>query len=671
MAIAKMDRLTLVGLAGEREAVVEALLRLGAVHIDVDAAAEQAPANPAVQAAYEPAGLPVRVEELPSLMTRLQQVITASAKLRPIKKPPLASKREVSADQFKDTVARRDEIMAYTARFEEAKNRINEIDSQIVRLQNTEAMLLPWAAVKIDLAHMRTQKTRSWLGSFRTRAELQKLDEALADEAPESITHVLSEGEDGLHVHVVTLQIRENLVLANLRRLNFSFLPVQEKSTTPAELLDRIQTELTGLTEERGLLVAVIDEIAGHLVDFEIFHDYLKMQFDRFDLLRRLAGTNQTFYLEGWIPSRLTDSVTQALAGQFTVAFDKRAPLADEQFPILLQNRKLLKPYEVVVEMFNPPLPSELDPTPVLAPFYFLFFGMMLSDVGYGLIMSLFCALAIFKLKVKGALRQTLMLFFQCGLSAIFWGIMFGGYFGDMIATLTGGRFAIPPALFDPLKNPTTLMLLSVILGIVHLFTGMGVKAYMLICSGNWQGAVFEVFPWYCIILGLVLTLAGIGTPWTGYLALAGALLIVLFSARQTRNPFSRIGQGLYTLYGITSYLGDILSYTRILALVLATSVIAMVVNKIGFLFGPTPLGFIVFIVAALIGHSVNFALSALSAYIHTIRLHFVEFFGKFYEGGGIQWKPQKLTARYIEITRAPQAPALKPNQLNLVKPLT
>lgn len=665
MSIVKMDRITVVGLQSDRTAVIEALMRLGAVHIDQEAetAGSVSPVGQTAgertgEATVDIGGTATRLDELPGLMSRLQQLITACAKIKPVKKPPFSPKRTVHSRQFESAVDRQSEIMAGLTRFEAAKSRIGEIDSQTVRLDSTAAMLSPWRPLKLDLSYKRSMKTRSFLGTLRSRTDLESLDEALANEAPESVTQVLTEDESGLHMHIITLRSRESLVLANLRRLNFIFLPVQEESATPAELLARIEAEKDALRMERELETGRMDEIAGSLVDFEMLHDHIQMLYDKYSVLSRLAGTGQTFYLKGWVPARLSASVGESLAKQFTIAYEHRAPLPDEKFPILLDNHKLIKPYEVVVEMFNPPLPSEVDPTPVLAPFYFLFFGMMLSDVGYGLILAALCGLVLFKFKVRGQSRRTFMMFFQCGLSSMFWGIMFGGYFGDMVSTLSSGRVTIPPVLFDPLRNPTILMLVSCAFGIIHLFTGMATKAYMMFRDGNWQGAVFEIFPWYFLITGLILTLAGIGNPIGGYLAILGAAVIVLFSARDSKNPLLRVGKGLYTLYGATAYLGDILSYTRILALVLATSVIAMVVNKIGFLGGPSFIGFTVFILVAILGHSINFALSALSAYIHSSRLQFVEFFGKFYEGGGRLWKPQKLTARYIEIEREAQTNA-------------
>ncbi len=666
MPIVKMDRVTAVGLRQDKTAVVEALMKLGAVDIDAEPALAEADDGSAglltADAALEKEQLltvghqQLSPEDLPALLARLEQAIAECSRLRPVKKPMFAGKRMVSNSEFNRVVASQSDVIANLAALESARTRIAEIDSQLIRLQNTEAMLQPWEGVAIDLSEPYTLKTRTFLGSFRSRSDLESLERSLADEAPETVSQILNEDETGVRLLVITLRIREALVLSALRRLSFTFLPVQADSATPGLLLRHLHSEQADLRLEREKLQGRLAGLATGLVDFEILHAHLQMLHDKYAVLRRLAGTGQTFVLQGWVPERLTDSVRKGLESRFTIAFDSRRPEPGENFPILLENRKLVQPYEAVVEMFNPPLPSEVDPTPVLAPFYFLFFGMMLSDVGYGLMLSAICLLGIYGLKLKGRTRQTAFLFLQCGISSIFWGFMFGGYFGDMISTVSSGRVNIPPVLFDPLKSPTSLMILSAVFGVIHLFSGMSLKAYMAFRSGDWQTAVFDVFPWFFLILGLGLSIAGIGAPVSGYLAIFGAAVIVLFTGRSSRNPVARIGLGLYNLYGATAYFGDILSYTRVLALVLATSVIAMVVNKIGFLGGPSFIGYIVFVLVAILGHTINFALSLLSAYIHTSRLQFVEFFTKFYEGGGRIWKPERLKAKFIEIERAPEA---------------
>jgi V/A-type H+/Na+-transporting ATPase subunit I len=651
MPIARMARLTLIGLSSERDGVVDALLRLGSIQMDnlIDPGGKAAARSGGPTAAgSEDATL----ADLPGLMRRLEQAVDLCSRLIPRKKAWFAGKRSVTAEQFDTIISRLPQVAADLAALEAAWNRSREIDSQTLQLQGLAELLKPWEALSVDLNSGRTQATRSFLGSIRTRTELAALDEELAELAPETITDVLAEDDGGLRVHVITLRERESAVQAALRRNGFRFLPIREEPATPRALLRQLGEEQADLARQREAEQTTLLRIAGRAADFEVLHDHLQMMYARLDLGGRLDGTARTFILTGWLPAELAAPVTAALAARFTVAFTYRDAARDESFPILLQNSKLVQPYEVVVEMFNPPLPAEIDPSPLIAPFYFLFFGMMLSDVGYGLLLSALCAIPLFKFKVKGRQRRAYLLFFECGLSSIFWGLMFGGYFGDMITAVTAGRVVIPPLLFDPVTHSTELMLISLALGVLHLFSGMAAKAYILIRSGNWQAALFDVIPWYFLILGLPLALTGFAAPAGLILSGAGALTILLFAARDKRNPVLRVGLGLYTLYGITSYLGNILSYTRILALILATSVIAMVFNKIGMLLGQTIPGYILFLIVALAGHTVNFALSALSAYIHTSRLHFVEFFGQFYQGGGRLFKPQRLTARYIEIER-------------------
>ena len=378
MSIVKMDRITVIGLRQEQTAVIEALMRLGAIDIDEEAGPDRQAALPEQTGVRvvslsvpEPGDADAPAGDLPQLMARLQQAIAACAKIRPLKMPFLAKKRSVTAGQFQLVIGSQMSILADLARFEESGSRIAEIDSQLVRLQSTAAMLAPWAGLRLDLSYKRSLKTRSFLGSFKTRHDLESLESILQNEAPESITQVLSEDETGLQVHIITLRIRENLVLAGLRRSNFAFLPVQDESATPRELLDRIRAEQGELLADRERETGRRYAIAGRLVDFEMLHDHLQMQNDKALVLGRLAETGRTFYLKGWIPSNLAASLERSLMQHFTVAVESRPARPDEPFPILLRNSKLLKPYEVVVEMFNPPLPSEVDPTPILAPFYF------------------------------------------------------------------------------------------------------------------------------------------------------------------------------------------------------------------------------------------------------------------------------------------------------------
>ena len=309
--------------------------------------------------------------------------------------------------------------------------------------------------------------------------------------------------------------------------------------------------------------------------------------------------------------------------------------------------------------MFSPPSSADIDPSPILAPFYFFFFGMMLSDVGYGLVLTGLTGWLAFKKKATGEMGQISRLLFLSGIGATIWGFLFGGFFGNLLTTVTQGKIVMQPLWFDPMLNPINLMIWSMLFGILHLFAAMGAKIYMQARAGHLVDGLLDVVPWYFIIVGLGLMLGGnniipgVSLVFAGKVsAISGAAIVLLFGGRDSKNPIMRLIKGLLSLYNVTAYFGDILSYSRILALVLATSVIAMVVNLLGFILGPTPLGYLVFIVVAVFGHSLNLALSALGAYVHTSRLQYVEFFGKFYEGGGKLFKPLKNRMRFIQLDR-------------------
>lgn len=394
-------------------------------------------------------------------------------------------------------------------------------------------------------------------------------------------------------------------------------------------------------------------ELALSVQSFENLYDALLYE-EKHQSFKDLMKESQYFcYLEAYIPAELQDTLPQLLKEQFSVHLIWEDLVRSEEYPIALKNHPLVEPYEVITEMFSFPHAQEIDPTPSLAPFYFVFFGMMFSDLAYGLILSALTGFMVFGLKVKGNMRKMCLMLFQCGFSAAFFGLLFGGFFGNMLDAITGIEGFLPPLWFNPTTNPMQLIILSVAMGFVHILTGLILKMKILIATARYGEAWLDQFPWILILGGLPLW-AIQRTIWVQlpeWIPLAfmglGVLLLLFFSGRPSKNPIVRLIKGLGALYSVTSYLSDLMSYTRILALCLATGVVAMVVNNIGVMGGFTLLGIVMFIVIAVLGHSLNFALSVLGAYIHSTRLQFVEFFGKFYEGGGKLFTPHTVQNQY------------------------
>jgi V/A-type H+-transporting ATPase subunit I len=327
----------------------------------------------------------------------------------------------------------------------------------------------------------------------------------------------------------------------------------------------------------------------------------------------------------------------------------------------LLQNSPLVTPFEAVTELYSLPSSSDIDPTPSMWFFFVFFFGMMFGDVGYGLILAVICGILVKKFKVEGMLGKMAKSLFWCGLSTMFWGVMFGSYFGDGITAaakvMFNVDFVIKPLWTNPMEDPMIVIIVSFALGLIHLLVGLGVKGYMLITTGHPWEALFDVGFWYLFIIGPTLLLVGGSISPTlvtigKYMSIIGAIGLVLTQGREKKGIISKFTSGLLSLYGITGYLSDVLSYSRLLALGLATGVVSSVLSIMGSMGGHTFFGIIMFILVFVLGHSLNFAINALGSFVHSARLQYVEFFGKFYEGGGEPFNPLTKNTKYIKIIK-------------------
>ena len=345
---------------------------------------------------------------------------------------------------------------------------------------------------------------------------------------------------------------------------------------------------------------------------------------------------------------------------QYTCFYEFREPGSQEDFPVLLKNNGFVEPFEAVTEMYALPAPHSLDPNPFMAPFFFVFFGMMLSDAGYGLVLAILGLLGAKYLDMGTNGKKLLKMLGYCGISTVFWGALYGSWFGDTIPKVTevffGNRVQVP-MLLDPLTNPMPILIMAFVVGYIHILVGLGLKAYLMIRRGHPVDALFDVGFWYFVLVGLVIFAGGqmvIGSTLMAsigkWLAIAGAVGLVLTQGRDKKNPIMKLMSGILSLYDITGYFSDLLSYSRIMALGLATGVIAQVVNTMGTLPGRSIIGAVLFVVIFLFGHVLNLAINALGSYVHTSRLQYVEFFGKFFEGGGQAFRPLRPATKYVYV---------------------
>ncbi|MGA1845240.1 MAG: V-type ATP synthase subunit I [bacterium] len=429
---------------------------------------------------------------------------------------------------------------------------------------------------------------------------------------------------------------------------------------TPEEFVRHCRERLAAIDTEQASIVEQGEGLFEKIDTLKILSDHFQNQQLKREIQSRFAFTEQTVSISGWVRERDLDGLKQTL-DQFKDAVDLDIidPTPDETPPVALANNRFSSPFELVTKLYDLPHYRELDPTPVLAPFFFLFFGICLTDLGYGLVLAgiMYWGLKTFYLD-KGK-RQLLQLFLLCGVSTIICGALTGGWFGDIfnylpawLGFLRTMRDSI--TLLDPLKDPLTFLIIALGLGFVQVLTGIGVRMYKDLQAGDYYAALLQRLPWMTFLSSLILFMvikAGSGHLIAKWTAIVSAGTICLCEGRSETNIFRRLGTGLLALYGTVGYYADMLSYCRLLALGLATAVIANVVNQMAILSRGIPYIGIVFMVLVLIGgHIFNLLINLLGAFVHTSRLQFVEFFTKFFEGGGKAFIPFERQNRYSYI---------------------
>lgn len=583
-----------------------------------------------------------------------------------------AGRDQIDKHELGARIEARDADMKLCFRTVRLEKELAETKAAIPKLQDQVLQLTPWADYDLPLSLTETEKTAIITGVLEGEVPLEDIYSGIAKSAPDAEVDVtiVSSTEQQTCFFLVTKKEDRQRVTEALQKMNYSKPPIYR--TNPAGQISRLNEEIKADQEKEQQILDEIKELATHREQIRFASDYYTIRADKYQVISELEQSNKTFLIEGYVPEPKAEALKAALEKKFTLEVDLADPDESDDPPVLLKNNAFADPVQGVTESFALPAKGEFDPTFVSALFYYLLFGIMLSDAGYGLILIIgtFILLRKFPNMEEGTKRM-MKLMFGCGWGTVFAGLMTGSFFGNTVNVVATTFFNRPditfaPLMFDPLTQPMRMMAICFAIGIVHMFVGLAVKAYTLIRNGKPLDVLYDVIFWYLLLIGCIILLltsenfSGIlamkeplsaiyQTP-AKVMAIIGAIGIILFGDRSSKNPVKRIMKGLYALYGISGWLSDVLSYSRLLALGLATGVIAQVFNKMGTMAGGGVLGAIIFIVIFLIGQVLNLAINALGAYVHTNRLTYVEFFGKFYDGGGRKFKPFKADTKYFKI---------------------
>lgn len=533
--------------------------------------------------------------------------------------------------------------------------KLKQYEDQLINLDNEKAILngsvknlTPYVAFNSPLSSLKELKEISYfLGSVPNIYE-----DNVINDLNDCYIEIMSKDDKETYFFALTHKENETRDLDILR--TFDFTPFKsEEEDTPLKLTHDYNERISVIDADKFIIK---EHLAGYDEEMKIMqlaYEYYNNLFFRKTISTNFLKTENVSLIQGWIPVSANNEfeiITQKVLGEeYYLNFEEVKEEEIEDVPIKLENNDLNESFEAVTGMYSLPKYNEIDPTPFVTPFYLTFFGMMVADAGYGLLMLILTLVSLKFLKFEEKTRKMIKFFMYLSFPTITFGLMYGSIFGDLI------KFN---GLIDSGKDFMTILVLSIVFGVIQIFFGLGIKAVLLIKMGKPLDAFFDVGSWVITLLSLGGIAAGgmLNLPTLkticSFGGVAGAIFIVATQGRESKTIGGKIGQGLYSLYGATSYLGDLVSYARLMAIGLSGGSIAGAINMIIKMI-PGPIG--VFVLGPLlfvIFQTVNLLLSLLSGYVHSLRLTYVEYFSKFYEGGGRPFKPFEAENKYINLKR-------------------
>ena len=634
-----MKHLRLLGMESEREALLKAMQDMECVEISSIDGSEEAlksgfakPDDKALMSAQE--------------ASRAYRTALASLdRFAPEKKGMFRKRQGVSRAAF---FSAESEENARTAAetINKDTRRLGEIESERTKNEALRATLAPWLTVDAPLGG-----ADGALAVFFGTAGLNVTDDALkalADSLDGLLTWQQASSDRSLRYLLVMCHgsVKER-ALSALRDLGFSTVSFRGMTGTAKENDKTLTENLVALEKERQETEQRIAGLGGKRETLLEASDRAAIALRREEAKSRLVGTDKVFLLEGWLPADRCAALEKALK-PFTCAIETREPTEDEypQVPVQLKNNKLTRPLNMVTEMYSLPAYGTLDPNPLMAPFFILFYGIMMADMGYGLLMMIASVIISKKYRPKGTSGELFSLLGLCGISTFIMGALTGGFFGDfltqLVAIVSPGTVFALPKLFDPLDDLTMILIGSMALGMVQIVTGMAISLIEKCKRKKFLDAFFEEITWWLMFVGIALLALGKGAA----VLYLGCALVLLGPIVQGKGWGKLTGVFGSVYNHVTGYFGDILSYTRLMALMLAGSVIAQVFNMLAAM----PGNVIAFIIISMLGNAMNFGLNLLGCYVHDLRLQCLEFFNKFYVDGGKPFRPMTLDTEYVDL---------------------
>ena len=648
MAIEKMKKLRLMAVRGQKEELLRELLLLGCVEVSEP---ESDALEPEIRDHLSKEGselLRYRGEH-----SRLVQAVELLGKYAPAKKPLLSAKPETDSDAILDDstlpqmLETADEIIG-------RDERIRRITAEESRMRGQIESLSPWLELDYPLACPGTEKCSVVLGGIPAAIDIGSAEAALNDAVEEAELVRVDSDKDQHYLALIALKEELPAALDSLREFGFAIASFSGMDGTAKECTERLNGELKRLAGEKEAAAKEIWDQRVHREELELSADRLNAKIACAEAEDRMYGMDSTIVLQGWALAKKVPELEKCLE-KYDCAWELSDPEPEEypDVPVKLTNNNITNGLNMVTNMYSLPAYDGVDPNPLMAPFFILFYGLMMADMGYGLLMIIAAVVAMKKIKPRAGTLSFCQLLLWGGISTFVMGFLTGGFFGDALAQI--GKILGKPdgwgelwCLFNPMNDSMMVLIGAMVLGLIHLNTGMVISVVEKVKKGDAESAIWEEGSLWVILIGIIFMVLDIGSIAGVPLVLVLGCLMLFYGGSREAKGFGKVTSVFSTLYNtLTGWFGDILSYSRIMALMLAGSVIATVFNTIGGIAN----NLVLFIPVFIIGHALNFALNLLGCYVHDLRLQCLEYFGKFYKDGGKAFDPLAINTKYYDIT--------------------
>ena len=642
MAILKMKKLRICGVSEEQTQLIRQLQLLGSVEIGAPCALTD---TQGVQVFC--AGDGKSADALLRTSARLTSALETLKHYETKKGGLFAARPEKTIGElFSDE--------AYAAALDtaqavlDAQDARSRLAAEKSRLTAVRESFVPWQQLPLPLETLGTQHTRILLGTVPAQTDLEALRARVFEAADEVQLEQISADQQSRYLLVFVHKCAAEAVGAALREAGFALTTFDGVQGTAAENIRRTDEAIAACEQQDAEKLAELTALAEQKSALQLAFDRCTQEISKAQAADRLVHSEKTFCLGGWVPCEDVGKLEALLSG-FCCAWELTDPAPEEypDVPVKLKNNKLTWPLNMVTEMYSLPAYDGVDPNPLMAPFFILFYGIMMADMGYGLLMILASIIITKKSRPKGTSGQMFGLMFSCGISTFLMGALTGGFFGDFLPQLVGiidpdTTFKALPSLFTPLDDTITILIGAMALGFVQIVTGMAISFVEKIKKGQIMDAIWEELTWWIVFAGIACMALGV----TNIVLYVGLAMVVVGSGWSAKG-FGKVTAIFGSVYNhVTGYFGDILSYSRLMTLMLAGSVIASVFNTLGAI----PGNVVIFLIISALGNGLNFALNLLSCYVHDLRLQCLEYFGKFYQDGGKPFEPLAINTKYVDI---------------------